>query len=83
MPDWLRLCFTKSVICRAVGTALIVGAILAVINYGDVILRGQMTQPQIFKLMLTFLVPYCVSVYSSVSAILEIKSKPKIEFLKR
>jgi hypothetical protein len=78
MHNWLRLCFSKSVIRRAVKTALIVGVILAAINYGDVILRGQMTQSQIFRLALTFFVPYCVSTYSSVNAILEMKSQLKI-----
>jgi hypothetical protein len=69
MVDWLKLCFSKSVVRRACTTALIVGAILVAINYGDIILRGQITLSQALRMALTFCVPYCVSTFSSVSAI--------------
>lgn len=75
MQPWLKFCFTKSVMRRALSTVLIVGTILVTINYDDAILRGQITQSQMFRLALTFLVPYCASTYSSVSAMLEIKPK--------
>ncbi len=75
MPEWLRLCFTRSVVSRAFSTALIVGVILVAINYGDAILRGLVTPIQIARMILTFFVPYGVSTYSSVSAILGMSSK--------
>jgi hypothetical protein len=54
-------------------TALVVGTILVAINYGDAILRGELRQGQVWRLLLTFAVPYCVSTYSSVSAIRSVK----------
>jgi hypothetical protein len=75
MIDWLKLCFSKSVVRRACTTALIVGAILVAINYGDIILRGQITLSHASRMALTFCVPYCVSTFSSVSAIRNMRSE--------
>jgi hypothetical protein len=74
MSSWLKLAISKSVVRRASLTAVIVGVILIFINYGDVILQRSLTQSQAFRMVLTFFVPYCVSTYSSVSAILHVKS---------
>ncbi len=74
MPLWLKLCFSKSVVSRAGRTAIVVGIILIAINYGDAILQGSLSPAQAFRMVLTFFVPYCVSTYSSVSAILQVKS---------
>jgi hypothetical protein len=83
MTEWLKLCFSKSVARRALSTALIVGIVLTAINYGDAILQGMVTPAQWIRMMLTFCVPYCVSTYSSVRAILEMKSNLKKRILKR
>jgi len=40
MGKFLSLCFTKSIVQRASATALIVGAILILINHGDALLSG-------------------------------------------
>ncbi|HEY3345375.1 MAG TPA: nitrate/nitrite transporter NrtS [Anaerolineaceae bacterium] len=74
MQEWLKLCTTRSVRRRAFTTALIVGTILIAINYGETIAQGRIGQPQIFRMALTVLVPYCVSTYSSVSAIRNLKA---------
>ena len=58
-----------SVVKRAAKIALIVGIVIAFINYGDRILSGNMDAVSWFKAALTFLVPYCVSTYSSVMAV--------------
>lgn len=49
--------------------ALIVGCILALINHGDSMLRLDIDMTSILKICVTFLVPYCVSTYSSVQAV--------------
>lgn len=49
--------------------SLIVGSILALINHGDAIFEGTLTRANIYQIILTFLVPYSVSTYSSVKAI--------------
>ncbi len=60
-----------SVVRRAVQIASIVGVVLAVINHGDRLASGNFDRVTILKIGLTFLVPYCVSTYSSVLAIRE------------
>lgn len=48
---------------RAFKVSVIVGTVLTLINQGDLILAGFV--PEIWKVPLTYLVPYCVSSYSS------------------
>ena len=66
---WLTLATSKSVVQRATIVALIVGAILVVINHGDAIVRGDLSAGRLLRIALTIGVPYCVSTYSSVSAL--------------
>lgn len=47
------------------------GIILIAINHGDVILRGELQPISYLKMGLTVIVPYMVSVFSSVGAIIE------------
>lgn len=49
--------------------ALIVGTLLASINYGDKILADAMVQRDWIKLFMTYIVPYVVSVYSATKAL--------------
>ena len=58
-----------SVVRRALGFAVVVGAILIGINHGDALMRGELTGVRWLKMGLTVLVPYAVSTLSSVSAI--------------
>ncbi|MEP2990329.1 MAG: nitrate/nitrite transporter NrtS [Parasphingorhabdus sp.] len=55
---------------RGVRVAIIVGTILVAINQGDLLLDG--TLPAAWKLILTYLVPYSVSSYSSAMFIVEL-----------
>jgi hypothetical protein len=45
-----------------------VGSILIAINHGDAILSGELTRTNYLKMALTVVVPYVVSVLSSVGA---------------
>jgi hypothetical protein len=56
------------VVRRALGYAVVVGAILIGINHGDAILRGDMDLVRLLKMGLTVIVPYTVSTLSSVQA---------------
>ena len=67
--SWLGLATTRSVVRRATGVAIVVGTILVIINHGDAIVRGDLTIGRWLRIVLTVIVPYCVSTYSSVSAI--------------
>jgi hypothetical protein len=50
---------------RSLIVALIVGTILNLINQGDAMVAGMPLD--VAKLLLTYLVPYCVSTYGAVS----------------
>jgi hypothetical protein len=68
MTEWLRLATRGSVVRRACGYAIGVGALLIVINHGDAILRRDVSAGRLLKMVLTVLVPYAVSSASSVAA---------------
>jgi hypothetical protein len=69
MKESLRLALESSVVKRALKYAVVVGLILITINYGDVILRGELNGGRLFKMALTVVVPYVVSTLSSVGAL--------------
>ncbi|MEM7016866.1 MAG: nitrate/nitrite transporter NrtS, partial [Pseudomonadota bacterium] len=52
---------------------LVVGTVLNLINQGDVILMGQWDGIHWGKLLLTYLVPFCVSVYSALQVRLAVE----------
>ena len=63
-----RIChcaFSEGVPRRSLIVALIVGTILNLINQGDALVTGMPLD--LTKLLLTYLVPYCVSTYGAVS----------------
>ena len=66
----LLLARDTSIIKRGLMYAFIVGPILTIINHGDEIISGTMPKGCILKIVLTFIVPYLVSTFSSVSALL-------------
>jgi hypothetical protein len=67
--SWFALAMSRSVVRRATVVALIVGTILVAINHGDAIARGELGIGRLLRIALTMAVPYCVSTYSSVSAL--------------
>jgi len=64
----LAVALSRSVVRRAIGYAVVVGAILITINHGDAILSGDIGFTRVIKMGLTMLVPYAVSTLSSVQA---------------
>ena len=62
---FLKNWFRKETTVRAIKVALVIGPVLTIINQHDVILAGQFDFKFCYKLVLTFMVPYCVSAYSS------------------
>jgi hypothetical protein len=68
MASWRELrdyAMSGGVPRRALGVALAVGTILNLINQGDALFAGQPLDWT--KLLLTYLVPYCVATYGAVS----------------
>lgn len=68
---FIAIALEKSVALRALRIAIVVGIVLAALNHGDRILAGTLDGSTLLKITLTFLVPYCVSTYSSVLAVRE------------
>lgn len=71
LRDAWRLARRADVVKRALITGILVGGILTLINQGDAILSGSLTASGLIKIALTACVPYCVSTYSSVAAMLQ------------
>jgi hypothetical protein len=46
-------------VVRALKVAALIGTVLIAVNQGDVLLSGKVPPP--WKIVLTYLVPYCVS----------------------
>jgi len=68
---WLQLATRRSVVRRASFVTLVVGTILVAINHGHALLRGDLSPGRLVQILLTLMVPYCVSTYSSVGALRE------------
>jgi hypothetical protein len=64
--EFLDLAFGQGTPARAFKTALVVGTILVAINQGDAIVAG--TWPVMWKLCLTYCVPYCVATWGAIGA---------------
>jgi hypothetical protein len=63
---FFSLAFSRQVLPRATRVAFIVGTILAFINHGEKILAVSLSAQDLFKILLTYLVPYGVSIWSAV-----------------
>ncbi len=71
LREWCLLACRRTVILRGLKFAVVVGTILIAINHGDAILRGALGPGNYLKMGLTVIVPYVVSVLSSVGAMVE------------
>ena len=58
----------KKNITTALLVAVIVGTVLNIINSYEVFAEGKFTSRNMLKIMLTYITPFCVSLYSSVKA---------------
>ncbi|MCI2284407.1 nitrate/nitrite transporter NrtS [Colwellia sp. MSW7] len=66
--NWFSLAIEKNTLKRSLKVAMIVGTLLMLINHGDIIFSGEIQLHHILKILLTYLVPYLVSTYSSVES---------------
>lgn len=55
---------------RGIRVALVVGPILALINHFDLLAGGELTGVLLLKIGLTFVVPFCVSSFSSATTMM-------------
>ncbi len=61
----IRLSLADGIPARSLRVAIVVGIILNLINQGDALLG--LARPHWLKMILTFIVPYCVATYGAVS----------------
>lgn len=66
-PSALQLALQPRVVKSALVVGLVVGTLLNLINQGDALLSGGPVV--LWKLLLTYVVPYLVSTYGAVSAL--------------
>jgi hypothetical protein len=59
---------TKKNIITALSVAILVGSMLNVINSYEVFINGNFSTKNTIKVILTYITPFCVSLYSSVRA---------------
>ena len=79
MRRLLHYWFLRRTVLRAVRVASIVGIILTIINHYDELLGGDYSPRLMRKILLTFLVPYCVSSFSAARAEIEREAQEKLE----
>ena len=72
--EWIRLATAKTVVRRSLKYAAIVGFVLVAIDYGHVIVRGELV-----RIGFTVVVPYLVSTFASVSTAHEHERRHALE----
>ncbi len=58
----------KKNVTTALAVAIIVGSLLNLINSYDVLLEGKFSGRNTIRIILTYITPFCVSLYSSAKA---------------
>lgn len=62
----IAYCLERATLLFAIKLALIVGTILALINHGQAMFTGHFTFDQLIPILITYCVPFTVSMYSQV-----------------
>lgn len=68
-PPWrdrLSQVVSRSVVCKALMAAVVVGSILILLNQGDLIFSGQFTGRLLLKAFITPIIPFCVTLLGAV-----------------
>lgn len=69
----LQIAVKRSTIKRAITISILVGSLLNLINQGDFILSEDWSHLNFFKIALTYVTPFMVSVYSTTTALMKAK----------
>ena len=65
----LKLLLSPDIVARSLRISLVVGTILVLINHLDLLVAGKLSSALAGKILLTYMVPYAVSSYSSYCAL--------------
>ena len=66
---WFAIATRPAVVKRSVRVALVVGTLLTLINQGGRLLAIDIDAPTLARIVLTYVVPYCVSTWAAVGAL--------------
>jgi hypothetical protein len=66
---WVQVASERSVFRRALVSCVVVGVFLTLVNHGAELLRGNLSVGLIAQIAITLLVPFVVSITSSVGAV--------------
>ncbi len=69
--EWLYIASRKPIVIRGLKYGILVGSILIIINHGNAMVAGTVDSTRVIQMILTVLVPYCVSTASSVGAVID------------
>lgn len=69
--EWFRIARRRPIVMRGLKYGIVVGSILIVINHGNALVEGTVDTARLIQMILTMLVPYCVSTASSVGVVLD------------
>lgn len=70
MDKFTKIAFHRSTVNKAITISLTVGTVLNLINQGDFIFQAEWENISAFKVFLTYLTPFCVSTYSTATALM-------------
>ncbi len=68
-PEWVHVATDRRILRRALLTSLVVGLLLTAINHGDELLRRGFETSHAWPIALTLLVPFTVTLISSITAV--------------
>ncbi len=68
---WFAIATRPAIVKRSVRVALVVGTALTLINQGGRLLALDIDAPTLARIVLTYIVPYCVSTWAAVGAMHE------------
>lgn len=71
MKRWISLALRRDIALNSLKVCLVVGTVLVLINYFDRLFSGALAGIDYLKMLLMYLVPYCVSTYGAVSVSLK------------
>ncbi len=69
--EWMHIASRKPIVMRGLKYGIVVGSILIIINHGNAMVAGTVDATRMIQMVLTVLVPYCVSTASSVGAVID------------
>lgn len=71
---WLDVASRREVLLRCAKVGLCVGTVLMLINHGDHLMAGEVEGLVLAKILISYFVPFSVSLWSSIQTVLAAQS---------